>query len=64
MKKKIYEYDLCLLIHSVCCDEPVDVAFAIEHGLSDFGVGELSVGSEALEELHPDAEVCLRLLVG
>ena len=52
------------LIYSVCCDEPVDVAFAIEHDLSDFGVGELSVGSEAFEELHPDAEVCLRLLVG
>lgn len=55
---------IVFLIHSVCCDEPVDIAFAIEHGLSDSGVGELSVGSETLEELHPDAEVCLRLLVG
>ncbi len=32
---------MCLLIDSVCGDKPVDVAFPIEHGLSDFGVGEL-----------------------
>lgn len=52
------------LIDSVRGDEPVDVVLSIEHCLSDFGIGELSVGSEALEELHSDAEVCLSFLVG
>lgn len=55
---------ICASIDSVRGDEPVDVVLSIEHCLSDFGVGELSVGSEALEELHPDAEVCLSFLVG
>lgn len=33
---------MCLLIDSVRGDQPVDVVLSIEHGLSDFGVGELS----------------------
>ena len=54
---------LLTLTYSICFNEPVNVALAVEHRCADLEERDTSAWTEVLEEVHAHAEVHLRLLV-
>ena len=54
---------LLTLTYSICFNEPVNVALAVEHRCADLEERDTSAWTEVFEKVHAHAEVRLRLLV-